>query len=58
MNEKKELRNRNFYISGLLNEKKVYIEDAKMDIENMKVDIESVIHEKSRDLWLGVLLDR
>ena len=36
----------------------MYIEDAKMDIENMKVDIESVIHEKSRDLWLGGLLDR
>lgn len=40
--EKNELHNRNLYISGLLNEEKV-------DIQDKKVDIESVLSEKGSD---------
>ena len=36
LNEKNELHNRNLHISGLLNEEKVDIGDAKVDIENEK----------------------
>ena len=39
LNEKNELHNRNLHISGLLNEEKV-------DMGNAKVDIESVLSEK------------
>ena len=39
LNEKNELHNRNLHISGLLNEEKV-------DMGNAKVDIESVLPEK------------
>ena len=42
LNEKNELHNRNLHISGLSNEEKV-------DIENAKVDIESVLSEKGSD---------
>ena len=42
LNEKNELHNRNLHISGLLNEEKVDIGDAK-------VDIESVLSEKGSD---------
>ena len=42
LNEKNELHNRNLHISGLLNNKKV-------DIQDKKVDIESVISEKGSD---------
>ena len=42
VNKKNELHNRNLYISGLLNEEKVDIGDAK-------VDIESVLSEKGSD---------
>ena len=41
LNEKNELHNRNLYISGLLN-------DTKVDIQDKKVDIESVLSEKGR----------
>ena len=41
LNEKNELHNRNLYISGLLN-------DTKVDIQDEKVDIESVLSEKGR----------
>ena len=46
LNEKNELHNRNLHISGLLNEEKVDMGNAKVNIENEKVDIESVISEK------------
>ncbi|GAA6375752.1 hypothetical protein I230019B6_11120 [Firmicutes bacterium i23-0019-B6] len=49
MNEKNELHNRNLHISGLLNEERVDIGDAKVDIRNRKVDIESVLPEKGSD---------
>ena len=39
LNEKNELHNRNLHISGLLNEEKV-------DMGNAKVDIENVLSEK------------
>ena len=42
LNEKNELHNLNLHISGLSNEEKV-------DIENAKVDIESVLSEKGSD---------
>ena len=42
LNEKNELHNRNLHISGLLNEEKVDIGDAKVDIEN-------ILSEKSSD---------
>ena len=42
LNEKNELQNRNLHISGLLNEEKVDIQDAKVDIEKEKVDIQDV----------------
>ena len=41
LNEKNELHNRNLHIGGLLNDKKVDIEEAKVDIESQKADIES-----------------
>ena len=41
MSEKNELRNRNLHIGGLMNDKKVDIEETKVDIESQKVDIES-----------------
>ena len=46
LNEKNELHNRNLHISGLLNEEKVDMGNAKVNIENEKVDIESVLSEK------------
>ncbi len=49
LNEKNELHNRNLHISGLLNEERVDIGDAKVDIRNRKVDIESVLPEKGSD---------
>ena len=56
LNEKNELHNRNLHISGLLNEERVDIGDAKVDIEsgkvdirNRKVDIESALSEKGSD---------
>ena len=49
LNEKNELHNRNLHISGLLNEERVDIGDAKVDIRNRKVDIESVLSEKGSD---------
>ena len=49
LNEKNELHNRNLNISGLLNEERVDIGDAKVDIRNRKVDIESVLPEKGSD---------
>ena len=56
LNEKNELHNRNLHISGLLNEERVNIGDAKVDIEsgkvdirNRKVDIESALSEKGSD---------
>ena len=56
LNEKNELHNRNLHISGLLNEEKVDIGDARVDIENKKVDIqdkkvdiENVLSEKGSD---------
>ena len=42
LNEKNELHNRSLHISGLLNNRKV-------DIQDKKVDIESVLSEKGRD---------
>ncbi len=42
LNEKNELYNRDLHISGFLNEKKV-------DIQDKKVDIESVLSEKGKD---------
>ena len=41
LNEKNELRNRNLHIGGLINDKKVDIEETKVDIESQKADIES-----------------
>ena len=41
LNEKNELHNRNLHIGGLMNDKKVDIEEAKVDIESQKADIES-----------------
>ena len=35
LNEKNELHNRNLHISGMLNEKKVDIQDTKVDIQNI-----------------------
>ena len=49
LNEKNELHNRNLHISGLLNDKKVDIEDGKVDIADKKVDIESMLSEKGND---------
>ena len=49
LNEKNELHNRNLHISGLLNEEKVDIGDAKADIQDQKVDMESVLSEKGSD---------
>lgn len=49
LNEKNELHNRNLHVSGLLNDKKVNIEEAKVDIQERKVDIESVPAEKGKD---------
>ena len=49
LNEKNELSNRNLHISGLLNDKKVDIENIKVDIEDAKVDIESVLSRKGGD---------
>ena len=49
LNEKNELHNRNLHISGLLDEERVDIGDAKVDIRNRKVDIESVLSEKGSD---------
>ena len=46
LNEKNELHNRNLHISGLLNEEKVDMGNAKVNIENEIVDIESVLSEK------------
>lgn len=41
LSEKNELRNRNLHIGGLMNDKKVDIEETKVDIESQKADIES-----------------
>lgn len=41
LSEKNELRNRNLHIDGLMNDKKVDIEETKVDIESQKADIES-----------------
>ena len=49
LNEKNELHNRNLHISGLLNEERVDIGDAKVDIQDTKVDNESVLSEKGSD---------
>lgn len=42
LNEKNELRNRNLHISG-------FSDDKKVDIQDKKVDIESVLSEKGTD---------
>lgn len=52
LNEKNELHNRNLHISGLLNSKKVDIEEQKVDIQSKKVDIESVLSNKEIDFSL------
>ena len=49
LNEKNELHNRNLHISGLLNEEKVDIGNAKVDIQDEKVNIENILSEKSSD---------
>lgn len=49
LNEKNELHNRDLHISGLLDDKKVDIENKKVDIRDKKVDIESVLSEKGKD---------
>ena len=56
LNEKNELHNRNLHISGLLNEEKVDIGDARVDIENKKVDIENVLSEKGRDFSVKTMV--
>ena len=48
LNEKNELHNRNLHISGLLNEERVDIGDAKVDIQDKKVDIGSVLSGKGK----------
>ena len=49
LNEKNELHNRDLHISGLLNGKKVDIENEKVDIQDKKVDIESVLSTTGKD---------
>lgn len=56
LNEKNVLHNRNLHISELLNNKKVDIQDKKVDIENdkvdiqdKKVDIESILSKKGNE---------
>ncbi|MEE0184011.1 MAG: hypothetical protein UEI89_07545 [Lachnospira sp.] len=49
LNEKNELHNRDLHISGLLNGKKVDIENEKVDIQDKKVDIESVLSTTWKD---------
>ena len=49
LNEKNELHNRNLHISGLLNEEKVDIENKKVYIQDEKVNIENILSEKSSD---------
>ena len=46
LSEKNELRNRNLHIGGLMNDKKVDIEETKVDIESQKADIENILREK------------
>lgn len=49
LNEKNELHNRNLHISALFNNRKV-------DIQDKKVDIESVLSEKGKDFSRIVFL--
>lgn len=49
LNENNELHNRHLHISGLLNEKKVDIQDEKVDIEETKVNIQSILDKKASD---------
>ncbi len=63
LNENNELHNRDLHISGLLeskkvdiDEKKVDIETEKVDIQSKKVDIENLFPEKTKDFSIRTIV--